>query len=160
MRRRGFTLIELLLVVAIVGVFAGLVLPGLAGGDQGFVRPVESMLEADLKRARSEALASGAPVVAVAAADGSAWWLAPAAQPDRAIAGSRRAFGHGGLAPMKGAHLVVKGSGETDAGDRILATFDTLGCRDENDAGIELRGRDGARLGSWTLAAGRTRLSR
>jgi len=157
MRRRGFTLIEALLVAGIIGIFATLVLPGLAGGSQPPADPVRTMLEADLRRARTEAMMRGEPVVAVARPDGSSWWLGLARSPEVAIDGTRRAFGHGGLASMKGASLLVKD--EADAtGPRVFATFDALGSRDEGVPTLELRDRSGRAVESWTLPAGRTRL--
>lgn len=159
MRRRGFTLLELLLVVGIVGLFAGLVIPGFANGSRPMGEPVADMLAADLRRARTESMVRGQPVVIVAAHDGSAWWLALASDPGTAIDGTTRAFGRGGLAPMKGAKLLVKGEGETD-GARVFATFDALGSRDEAVPVLELRDARGERVEQWTLPAGRARLER
>ena len=155
--RRGFTLVEVLLVAGIIGVFATLVLPGLTGGSQPPADAVRAMLEADLRRARSEALMRGEPVVAVAEPDGSSWWLGLARSADTEIAGTRRWFGRGGLAPMKGARLVVKGEADAE-GPRVFATFDALGSRDEGAPTFELRGADGRAVRAWTLPAGRTRL--
>ena len=42
-------------------------------------------------------------------------------------------------------------------GSRVFAHFDTLGSRDEGEPTLELRDRDGDRIASWTIPAGRTR---
>ena len=60
---------------------------------------------------------------------------------------------------MKGATLVIKGGEATDERFRVFAEFDTLGSRDEGVPSFELRDRDGTRIESWTLPAGRTRLA-
>jgi len=159
MRRRGFSFIEVMVATAVIGVFALLVLPGLANASRPMGQPVREMLDADLRRARTESMVRGEPVVMVAAADGSGWWLAAASTPARAIDGTYRAFGRGGLGPMKGVTLLVKGDEATDERFRVFAEFDTLGSRDEGVPAFELRDRDGTRVESWTLPAGRTRLA-
>ena len=162
MRRRGFTLVEVLLVAGIIGIFATLVLPGLAGGSQPPADPVRTMLEADLRRARTEAMMRGEPVVAVVGPQGSAWWLGLARTPEVAIDGTRRAFGHGGLAPMKGASLEGKAAAD-ETGDeddaRVFASFDALGSRDEHAATIALRDASRRELAAWRLEAGRTKFA-
>ena len=160
MRARAFTLLEVMVAVAVVGVFAVLVIPGLADAARPMGEPIRQLLDADLRRARTESMVRGEPIVMVAARDGSGWWLAPAQAPSQRIDGTYRGFGRGGLAPMKGATLVVKGEQEGDGDYRVFAEFDTLGSRDEGVPSLELRDRDGKAVDGWTLPAGRTRLTK
>ena len=156
--RRAFTLVELLLVAGIIGIFAGLVIPRFADTSRPPADPIARLLETDLRRARTEAMALGKPIVAVASQDGGSWWLSHATSPAKPIAGTERRFGSGGLAPMKGAKLTVKSDdGALEDGSRVFAHFDTLGSRDEGEPTLELRDRDGDRIASWTIPAGRTR---
>lgn len=160
-QRRAFTIVELLLVAGIIGIFAGLVIPRFADASRPPADPVARLLEADLRRARTEAMALGKPVVAVASQDGASWWLASAASPAQPLAGTERRFGSGGLAPMKGAKLTVKSDdGAREDGSRIFAHFDTLGSRDEGEPVLELRDARGEPIERWTLSAGRARLQR
>ena len=159
MHRRGFSFVEIMVATAVIGIFAALVLPGFANASRPMGEPVREMLDADLRRARTESMVRGEPVVIVAASNGSGWWLATASTPASAIDGTYRAFGRGGLGPMKGATLVIKGGEATDERFRVFAEFDTLGSRDEGVPSFELRDRDGTRIESWTLPAGRTRLA-
>ena len=160
---RAFSLLELLLVVGVIGVFAGLVIPGFADASRPLGEPVCQTLEADLRRARTEAMVRSESVVAVADAKGGAWWLGLARSPGVALDGTRRQLGSGGLSAAKRAHLVVKtdAAGNTDETDYIVfARFDTLGARDESTTVFELRDEDGRAAGRWTMNAGRTRLER
>lgn len=156
---RGFSFIEVLVAAAVIAVFAALVVPGLANATRPMGEPVKQMLDADLRRARTESMVRGEAVVVVAARDGSGWWLAPAHEPATKIDGTYRGFGRGGLGAMKGAKIFVKGEEEGDGDYRVFAEFDTLGSRDEGVPSIELRDRDGKTVESWTLPAGRTRLA-
>lgn len=157
--RRGFSMVELMLVVAIVGLFAGIVIPNFANGSRPLGQPVADMLNADLRRARTEAMVRNQPVVAVAARDGSAWWLATASDPTAPIDGTLRTFGRGGLAPADRAQLIVKGVAETDDDQRVFALFDALGSRDDGEATFEMRDAQGSVVGRWTLLPGRARLT-
>jgi len=156
---KGFSFIEVMVAAAVIAVFAMLVVPGLANASRPMGGPVREMLDADLRRARTESMVRGEPVAMVAARDGSGWWLAPAHEPATKIDGTYRGFGRGGLAPLKGATLFVKGDQEGDGTYRVFAEFDTLGSRDEGTPALELRDRDGKPVESWTLPAGRTRLA-
>ena len=59
-RRRGFSFVEIMLVVGLLGLFASLVIPGLASARLPIETPVEHALEADLRQARTEAIARAA----------------------------------------------------------------------------------------------------
>lgn len=159
MQSRGFSFIEVLVAAAVIAVFAALVVPGLANAARPMGEPVKQMLDADLRRARTESMVRGESVVMVAARDGSGWWLAPKSDPSVKLDGSYRGFGRGGLGAMKGATLFVKGDEEGDGDYRVFAEFDTLGSRDEGTPAIELRDRDGKTVESWNLPAGRARLT-
>ncbi len=165
MRRRAFTLVELMIVVGVIGVFAGVVIPRMGDGARPIAARVAEILEADLRRARTEALARGGPIVAVAAADGHAWWLAGAKTPATPIDGTERQFGRSGLAPMKGATLTITNDDAAEEaaeinGCVVFASFDALGSRDESTPAFTLHDATGASLANWTLPAGRTRLAR
>ncbi|MFM7259866.1 MAG: prepilin-type N-terminal cleavage/methylation domain-containing protein, partial [bacterium] len=56
-RHRGFSFVELLVVVGLLGIFASLVIPGLASARLPVATPVEHALEADRCLARTEAIA-------------------------------------------------------------------------------------------------------
>ena len=157
--RRGFSMVELMLVVAIVGLFAGIVIPNFANGSRPLGQPVAELLNADLRRARTEAMVRNQTVVAVAATDGSAWWLATATDPTTPLDGTLRTFGRGGLASADHAQLLVKGGAEPDDAHRVFATFDPLGSRDDGEATFEMRDSHGTAVGRWTLLPGRARLS-
>lgn len=156
--RRGFSMLELLVVVGIIGLFAGLVIPSLASASRPVGGSIENLLEIDLRRARTEALMRGEPIALVAADDGRSWWLAPSRSAGTPIDGTVRAFGRGGLAPMKGTTLIAKGD-EDSAAWRVIASFDSLGSRDEGVPSLELRDSSGKRVAAWTIPAGRTRLA-
>ena len=160
--RRGFSLIELLVVVGVIGIFAGLVIPGFADASRPLGEPIRQTLEADLRRARTEAMVRSEPVVAVADAKGGAWWLGLARTPETPLDGTRRQLGSGGLSAAKRACLLVTTDAvgnEDDAGFVVFARFDTLGSRDESTATLELRDEDGRAAGRWTMPSGRTRLT-
>lgn len=158
-QERGFTFVEMLVVVAILALFAWLVIPGLAGAASPIAGPVETMLEADLQRAKTEAMARATPMVVAANEDGSAWWIAPSGDPTEAIDGSRRIFGHAGLVQYRDTRLDVKsGFGGLVEGVRVIAVFDPLGSRDTGTPVLTLR-NGGSSIASWTIPAGRTKLS-
>jgi len=155
-QRRGFSFIELMVVVGIIGLFAGVVIPGLAASTKPLADPVAQVLEADLLRARTEAMMRGESVVAVASPTGDGWWIARASAVDEPIDGTLRVFGRGGFAAQQGLKLVVPQ--QDDA--RVFARFDSLGARDEGVPTLELKDAHGASLATWRLDAGRAKLSR
>ena len=156
--RRGFTLVELLLVVGIVALFALLVVPGLASAGVAPAGPVARILEADLRRARTEAIARALPVSLVASADGRAWWLAVEPAVDVALEGTFREFGRGALVDYAGNRMMLAPRENTSESPRI-ARFDAFGARDEGIPTISLRTDDGEEVGCWVLPAGRSRLA-
>ena len=60
-RRRGFTLVELLVVLSIAALVFGLALPSLVGGWGARVDLSAAAVASELRRARSDALASNRP---------------------------------------------------------------------------------------------------
>ncbi len=159
--RRGMSFIELMVVLGVLALFAVVVIPGVASAHLPLAQPIQEMLEADLRRARTESLARGEAVVMVAAADGTRWWLALATSPESELAGTQRSFGHGALSAftntsLRAQHVVDDGI-HTDDEQTIVAQFDSLGTRD--DAIVELTlSAENANIAQWTLSAGRTRL--
>lgn len=160
--RRAFTFVEMMVVAAILAVFATIVIPQLASADRPSPESLRSMLEADLRRARTEALARAVPVSVVVAADGSGWWLADDASPATAMPGTQRVFGRGALAANPDTRVLVTAPEEDDSpanSPRVLASFNALGSRDDATPQVELR-QAGERLARWTLPAGRVRFER
>lgn len=161
--RRAFTMIEMLVVAAVVAVFASLVIPSLAGAGTPSASVLEPVIEADLQRARTEAMARGKGVSLVVAADGSRWWLAQTKDASTPIDGTMREFGRGSLVPFAGMRLSLTADAD-DAepnGARVLAAFDANGARDESLQTLEFGPRNARKaLGRWSLAPGRARLTR
>ena len=168
---RAFSFVEVLVVAAILGLFASLVIPRLASAKLPQATPVENTLEADLRLARTEAIARARPVVFVLNENGTAWWIAEATNPTEPIDRTRREFGRGALTELDGVTMEIVSidfSGQSAATDRprsvdgvhVIAKFDALGTRD-NDV-VQLNARDGygSSIATWTLPAGRTRLQR
>jgi prepilin-type N-terminal cleavage/methylation domain-containing protein len=139
--RRAFTLIELVVVVAILAVLAAAVLPGLANAATPTARPVVDLLEADLRRAKIEAMSALQPTQLVVAADRRRWWLQPLGElgDDRALPSSLRAFGFGALSPYEGFTLDIRINNVlADAEDVAIAIFDDLGSRDAREVEITI----------------------
>ena len=162
--RTGFTFVEMCVVAAILAVFATLVIPRIASARTSAAASVEQLLEADLRRARTEALARAHPIVVVAAHDGSSWWIAADEEPSTPIAGTMRAFGRGTLVEHGDARLTAALASETggdhaESAPRIFARFDALGSRDEGIPTLTLT-ESARRSAQWTLPAGRSRLER
>jgi prepilin-type N-terminal cleavage/methylation domain-containing protein len=162
--RGGFTFVEMCVVAAILAVFATLVIPRIASARGSAADSVEQLLEADLRRARTEALARATPIVVVAAHDGSSWWIAEDAQPSTPLTGTQRAFGRGTLVEHGDARLDAtlpnSVSEESNASQpRIFARFDALGSRDEGIPTLTLT-ESARRSAQWTLPAGRSRLEK
>lgn len=140
-RTRAFTLIELLVVVTVLAVLAAAALPGLANAATPAPRPVADLLEADLRRAKIEAMSALQPMQLVVAADRSRWWLQPLGSPnhDNATPASLRAFGFGALEPYRGFTLEVRIDGELAPSEDVpVALFNDLGSRDEREIQITL----------------------
>jgi prepilin-type N-terminal cleavage/methylation domain-containing protein len=162
MRRRGFSFVEVIVVVGILGIFASLVIPGLASARLPIAAPIEHALEADLRHARTEAIARARPVVLVVARDGSGWWIASETNPGEPIDATLRTFGRGAFSELEGATIAASLDGDDPAegseANPILARFDATGARDVATASLVLRDANGARAATWTLPPGRTRL--
>ena len=159
--RRAFTMLELLLVVGLLTLFASIVIPGLSSAPESIAPPVEAALDADLRLARTEAIARAQPVVLATSMNGDSWWIAARETPDVPIEGSLREFGRGTLVAARGAELHVQGESVREtANTLIVAQFDALGSRDEGALVLSLQSAGGKPLTEWTLAAGRTRLRR
>ena len=165
MLRRAFTMLEMLLVIGLLGLFASVVIPGMSGAQFSSAPLVEGALDADLRLARTEAIARARAVVFVCASDGSAWWIADNASPDIPFDGTLREFGRGTLNTAARATLhITTGDGSSIRVDnkdaRVVARFDALGSRDDNALEFVLHNAEGSQVGAWSLAAGRTRLHR
>lgn len=163
--RRAMTFIELMVVLGVLALFAMVVIPGVAGARVPLAQPIQEMLEADLRRARTESLARAEAVVMVAAENGSGWWLALASSPQSELTGTKRSFGHGVLSEFTTTSLHVRNF--IDEGDNVIdeeqidahvvAQFDALGTRDDRIKELTLSAEK-ANIAQWTLCAGRTRL--
>lgn len=84
-RRAAFTLLEMLAVIAIVGMVAGLVLPGLGFATARALHDQARTLSADLEFARQRTVMTGIRHRVVLDLDVGAWWVewqAPPAPPD------------------------------------------------------------------------------
>lgn len=162
---RAFTMIELLVVAAVLAVFASLVIPGFAGAGTPSASVLEPVLEADLQRARTEAMARGAGISMMLSADGSRWWIATSKDASTPLEGTMRQFGRGALEPFARTKLSLGaelGEEQDDAnGARPIAQFDANGARDEALRTLTFHA-NGSRtpLARWTLAPGRARLTR
>jgi prepilin-type N-terminal cleavage/methylation domain-containing protein len=168
---RGFSFVEVLVVAGILGLFASLVIPRLASAKLPQATPVENTLEADLRLARTEAIARARPVVFVLTENGAAWWIAEATNPTEPIDRTRREFGRGALTELDGVRVEIVSSsfnGQLASSDRarnadggrVIATFDALGTRDNDVVQFNARDAHGSLIATWTLPAGRTRLHR
>ncbi|MFM1868541.1 MAG: hypothetical protein RL591_1949 [Planctomycetota bacterium] len=173
--RRAFSFVEVLVVVGILGLFAALVIPRLASARLPLATPVENTLEADLRLARTEAIARSKPIVFVVAEGGDAWWIADATTPSEPIDRTRREFGRGALTELHGvtievanvvpnmeleSELVPSEDARHADGVSVVATFDALGTRDNDVVYFTARDERGLRFAHWTLPAGRTRLAK
>ena len=161
---RAFTMIEALLVAGLIGLFASIVIPGLSNAALPIAAPVEAAIEADLRLARTEALARARAVEFVVGDGGTRWWIADASDPSTPVSNTLREFGRGTLHAMSGATIEVTNPFEVDPQQSnlhgsVIARFDALGTRDEGVATITLRDKNGAAAGHWKLPAGRTRLA-
>ena len=164
--RRGFSFVEIMLVAGLLGLFASLVIPGLASARLPIETPVEHALEADLRQARTEAIARARPVVVVLARNGSGWWIASETNPGEAIDGTVRTFGRGALAELDSVSITATFddgmaiAAASEAGDVVLARFDATGARDNATVGLSVRDGRGAVAAKWTLPPGRTRFAK
>lgn len=162
-QRRGFTFVEVLVVVGILGLFASLVIPRLASAKLPVATPVENTLEADLRLARTEAIARARPMAFVIADNGSAWWIAEATNPTEPIERTRREFGRGALTELDGVTIAVTNSDSAThlahESAHVIATFDALGTRDAGAVELFARDARGLEIARWILPAGRTRLA-
>lgn len=160
---RGFTFVEVLVVVGILGLFASLVIPRLASAKLPVATPVENTLEADLRLARTEAIARARTIAFVIAEDGAAWWIAEATNPTEPIERTRREFGRGALTELDGVTIAVESSDHGSVSKlqsvHVIATFDALGTRDTGVVELLARDARGSHIARWTLPAGRTRLT-
>lgn len=84
-RRAAFTLLEMLAVIAIIGMVAGLVLPGLGFATAQALEDQARTLSADLEFARQRTVMTGIRHRVVLDLDVDAWWVewqAPPTPPD------------------------------------------------------------------------------
>lgn len=136
-RRSAFTLVEVLVVAVILAIMAALVTPTLTNASAPLPDSVRVLLETDMRRTSAEAVARMQPVVVVIGADRTSWWIASAASPETAFAGTKRVFGNGTLLAFQGYQLAVEINGAAASGGDVAAvTFDPLGGRDETTVRI------------------------
>lgn len=163
-RARAFTMMEVLVVAAILGLFASIVIPRFAAAREPVATLIEHTLEADLRLARTEAIARVRPVSLVISEDRHSWWIADHASLDTPIGGAVRTCGQGTLYELAHVTLTVKrddngSNSTTPRGASVVATFDALGARDGATVDLAARDESGTIAGEWTILAGRTRLS-
>lgn len=130
--RRAFSLVEVLIVVLVLAILASLVVPSLANATAPLPRTIADLLEADFRRARTEAIGTVREMQMVVGADRDRWWLQPSGplEPARAVPASMRILGNDNLAPFAGIRLEPTIDGRTPSnGPVAFAIFSTEGLR-------------------------------
>ncbi|MEY3142676.1 MAG: hypothetical protein RLY21_1169 [Planctomycetota bacterium] len=137
--RRAFSLIEIVIVVLVLAILASLVVPSLANATAPLPRTIADLLEADFRRARTEAIGTVREMQMVVGADRDRWWLQPTGPLDaaRAMPTSLRILGNGNLAPFAGIRLEPTIDGRIPSNGLVaFAIFSTEGLR--SDSQLEL----------------------
>ena len=161
--RRAFTLIEILLVVLVVAILASLVIPNLANATAPLPRTIADLLEADFRRARTEAIGTVREMHMVLDADRDRWWLQPSGPVDqaRALPASMRVLGQGNLASFAGLRLEPTIDGRTaPTGAVAFAIFGTDGLRTNSRLELALVASAGAEtLIQWRVQPQRSQVA-
>ena len=160
--RRAFSLVELFIVVVVLAILASLVMPSMANATAPLPRTVGDLLEADFRRARTEAIVNAREMHMVVSAARDRWWLQPAGPTDPALAAptSMRILGNGNLAPFAGIRLEPTIDGRAAAkSDVAFAIFGTEGLRSNSQLELELiDGAKGHTLIEWRVQPQRSQL--
>jgi Tfp pilus assembly protein FimT len=127
------------IVVLVLAILASLVVPSLANATAPLPRTIADLLEADFRRARTEAIGTVREMQMVVGADRDRWWLQPTGPLDaaRAMPTSLRILGNGNLAPFAGIRLEPTIDGRIPSNGLVaFAIFSTEGLR--SDSQLEL----------------------
>lgn len=161
--RRAFSLIEVLIVVLVLAILASLVVPSLANATAPLPRTIADLLEADFRRARTEAIGTVREMHMVVGADRDRWWLQPSGplEPVRALPASMRVLGNDNLAPFAGIRLEPTIDGRTPStGPVAFAIFSTEGLRSASRLELALVAAANAQtLIEWRVRPQRSQLT-
>jgi prepilin-type N-terminal cleavage/methylation domain-containing protein len=122
----GLTLLELLVVIAVVGIVAGLAVPAMSNFfDSKRLIGAAEQTYSHLQQARLESIARSAPAFANFSADGSQTWTYGVSHRNLCDVGQAAATGANAcvLVVNDGDGIVDPGDGSADTGDLVLMRF-------------------------------------